>query len=333
MLWPAAILKFVSGGSWRALTQTTFASASTMPNILITGAASGIGKTLVQLYSDNLYKQQQNSRGPFEHTSISAIDIAFLKLVPQPPPSTSKALVDPVSVFGGLHRNVRSGICHAPDSWLREHVELYAMDVSEDRMDYFFWNVYSSRPLDLIIHCAGIRGLSLSQLPSSGCWERSTDAPGPAKVVARAESIDSIDREVMMRTLEVNTLGTFQVLSNAVPAFKLAAQRGPSKMPKVVVMGSRMGSIASNSSGGGYAYRASKAALNAIVKTISLDVPEVIWTVVHPGRVETSLVPGMKEEGAADAFDACQEVLRLISDLNRLCSGRFMDRFGKEIPW
>jgi NAD(P)-dependent dehydrogenase (short-subunit alcohol dehydrogenase family) len=40
---------------------------------------------------------------------------------------------------------------------------------------------------------------------------------------------------------------------------------------KVVVMSSRMGSIASNTTGGGYAYRASKAAVNAIVKSFSVD--------------------------------------------------------------
>lgn len=69
----------------------------------------------------------------------------------------------------------------------------------------------------------------------------------------------------MMRTLEINTYGTFNVLQTFLPHLVLAAD------PKVVVMSSRMGSIASNTAGGGYAYRASKAALNTVVKSFSID--------------------------------------------------------------
>ena len=98
-------------------------------------------------------------------------------------------------------------------------------------------------------------------------------------------------------------------------------------------MGSRMGSTTSNTSQGkGYAYRASKAALNAIMKSFSLDIPEVIWTIVHPGRVATRLV-AIREDGALSVDEAVGDIVRLIDGIDASHSGRFMDRFGAEIPW
>ena len=87
-----------------------------------------------------------------------------------------------------------------------------------------------------------------------------------------------------------------------------------------------------NTAGGGYAYRASKAALNAIIKSFSIDVPEVIFTVIHPGRVETGLVAS-REEGAIEANESIKDMLRIIDKLTKEDSGRFYDRFGDPIVW
>ena len=98
-------------------------------------------------------------------------------------------------------------------------------------------------------------------------------------------------------------------------------------------MGSRMGSIASNTTGAAYAYRASKAGLNALVKSFSIDVPEVVFTVVHPGRVASGLVKGVREEGAVEADEAVGWMVGLIKGLERGDSGRFLGRGGVEILW
>jgi len=114
-----------------------------------------------------------------------------------------------------------------------------------------------------------------------------------------------------------------------------ALERAPTT-PKVVVMGSRMGSLALNApgvaAGGGYAYRASKAALNAVVRTLAVDVPAVTWVVLHPGRVATGLVP-VREEGAVDASTTVEELARRVEAWTREDGGRFVDREGKDIPW
>lgn len=93
-----------------------------------------------------------------------------------------------------------------------------------------------------------------------------------------------------------------------------------------------MGSVASNSSGGGYAYRASKAALNAVVKSLSIDVPEVAFLLLHPGRVETGLV-GWKEDGAISVEESLGDCLRVMEGMGKGGVVRFVDRFGEVIPW
>ncbi|EAT92366.2 hypothetical protein SNOG_00871 [Parastagonospora nodorum SN15] len=119
---------------------------------------------------------------------------------------------------------------------------------------------FSGTPIHTLIHCAGIRGLSktvLAHQTSEGTQD-----------VAAAETLQATTRDILLETFEVNTIGTFNTISSFLPSLKLAPN------PRVVVLSSRMGSVASNSSGGGYAYRASKAALNAVVKSLSIDVPE-----------------------------------------------------------
>ena len=169
--------------------------------------------------------------------------------------------------------------------------------------------------LKVVIHCAGVRGL----VPSVPIKKASD--------VAKAETMDIMTSETMQKTFDVNTVGTFLLLRASIPSLRF-------NTGKVVIMGSRMGSVGHNSVGGGYAYRAAKAALNAVVKSFSLDEPEILFTVVHPGRVKSNLVgTGVIEDGAISPEESVEDMLRTISCLKTEDSGRFMDRFGADIPY
>lgn len=176
------------------------------------------------------------------------------------------------------------------------------------------------RPVSLVVHCAGVRGL----VPAA---ERARPHD-----VAAAETLEVMDAATMMRAYEVNVVGTLQILAALLPGLRLAA--GRRLRPRVVVMSSRMGSVGANVAGGGYAYRASKAALNAVVGSLAVDVPEVCFACVHPGRVATGLVK-VREEGAIDCEESLRDVLALIGKLGEgeLRSGCFVDRFGRKIEW
>ena len=132
-----------------------------------------------------------------------------------------------------------------------------------------------------------------------------------------------------MKAYQVNAMGTFLMLQALMG--NLTKQQPPARS-KVVIIGSRMGSVSYNSTGGGYAYRASKAALNAIVKSFSIDVPNVIFTTLHPGRVETRLVAS-REEGAITVEESLTDMLKVIEGLTPEDSGNFYDRFGNSICW
>ena len=190
----------------------------------------------------------------------------------------------------------------------------HTVDVSVEDSISAFTHAIESQPIDLLIHSAGVRGLTQSILEK----EKNPDP---------AEALDAIDASTMLKTLEINTLGSFLLIRALLPNLKAA------KEAKVIVIGSRMGSIASTSTGGGYAYRASKAGLNAIVKSFSLDVPEIVFTVIHPGRVESNMVAGVREERAVEADVAVKMLMEFIPKLGKHDSGKFYDREGQEIPW
>lgn len=170
------------------------------------------------------------------------------------------------------------------------------------------------KDIDLVIHSAGVRGLERSV-----SIEKSED-------VAKAETLYVVTANNMMETFHTNTVGTFLLIRALLPKLRAGGRS------KVVIIGSRMGSMGYNTTGGGYAYRASKAALNAVVKSFSIDVPEVVFAIVHPGRVESGLV-AVKEEGAISAKESVSDMVELIEKLKKEDSGKFFDRFGGEVPW
>lgn len=173
--------------------------------------------------------------------------------------------------------------------------------------------------LELVVHAAGIRGLN-PQVPIA----RPAD-------VAFAESLDAMDTATLAATLAVNTTGAFLLFQRLVPVLRRTHQFWGAP-PKVLVLGSRMASCYDNRGGGAYAYRASKAALNAVVRSLSVDVPEATWTVVHPGRVHTALVP-VREDNAAEAREVVGRLAHLVDRIRKEDSGRFVDRDGVDIPW
>jgi NAD(P)-dependent dehydrogenase (short-subunit alcohol dehydrogenase family) len=124
----------------------------------------------------------------------------------------------------------------------------------------------------------------------------------------------------------INTIGPTHLTDTLVPNLTSG------KRKLVVCITSLLGSIADNTSGGYYAYRSSKAGLNAVVKSLSIDLkPRGIAAVVlHPGWVKTDM------GGANAPLEAKESVGGMRSVIARLSlkdSGSFFDYHGKELPW
>jgi NAD(P)-dependent dehydrogenase (short-subunit alcohol dehydrogenase family) len=106
-----------------------------------------------------------------------------------------------------------------------------------------------------------------------------------------------------------------------------------SEQKKIVSVSTLMASMSRNTLGGFYAYRGSKAALNAMMVSLALDLGRkhgILAAVLHPGWVRTDM------GGARADIDAPTSVTgmrRVIAALDRERSGRFWMYDGAELPW
>ncbi|WP_429912601.1 SDR family oxidoreductase [Glycocaulis sp.] len=140
------------------------------------------------------------------------------------------------------------------------------------------------------------------------------------------QSFGNSDFDAITRTLQVNAIAPLKL------AEAFADQVAKSQLKVIALQSSRMGSIADNTSGGYYAYRASKAALNAIGRSLSVDLkPKGIITLIfHPGWVKTD----MGGAGGTLTVNECVEgQLDLIARANPAMNGRFFHVSGEDLDW
>ena len=104
------------------------------------------------------------------------------------------------------------------------------------------------------------------------------------------------------------------------------------KRRTIVNLSSGLGSISENDSGGWISYRASKAALNQLTRTIAAELKKdrFICIALCPGWVRTD----MGGSGATvSPEDSVAAILKVIDRLKPSDTGRFLDRHGKDNPW
>ena len=137
---------------------------------------------------------------------------------------------------------------------------------------------------------------------------------------------EELDWVELGRFFETNSIGPMRVTQALLPNLRLGTRR------VVASLTSRMGSIEDNGSGGAYGYRASKAALNMLNKSLSLDLAHDAFTcvVLHPGWVRTDM------GGASATLPPAESIagmLKVIDGLEPSDTGRFLDWSGETIPW
>jgi len=122
------------------------------------------------------------------------------------------------------------------------------------------------------------------------------------------------------------------VLGQARVAEALVEHVAASDQKKIVTLSSELGSVAANKTGGLYAYRSSKAAVNAVMKSMAVDLAPrgIIAVPMHPGWVRTDM-GGPK--APLSAGESASGMRRVIAGLTPADSGRFLQWDGKELPW
>lgn len=168
--------------------------------------------------------------------------------------------------------------------------------------------------LDWLINCAGMLH---------------TPEKGPEK------SVSQFDPEFFQRNIQVNTLPTLLLARHFAQAMKSSDQG------IFATISARVGSISDNHLGGWYSYRASKAALNMALKTLSIEWARthkgVCVAALHPGTTDTALSePFQKNVPVDKLFSASQTAAYLRAVINQLTareSGYFWAWDGQKIPW
>ena len=135
----------------------------------------------------------------------------------------------------------------------------------------------------------------------------------------------------MEEVFRLNTFGPALVLRHFAPL--LDRQRSV-----MAFLSAKVGSIGDKRLGGWYSYRASKAALNMLVKTASIELrrthPGAAVVALHPGTVKSALSrPFRGDEIGREAAQAAGEMWQVLQGLGAEDSGRFLAYDGESLPW
>ena len=148
------------------------------------------------------------------------------------------------------------------------------------------------------------------------------------------KSLRKQSRHAFERVFEVNTFGPGLVAKHFLP---IMPRQGRAVF---AALSARVGSISDNHKGGWHAYRASKAALNMLIRNYAIEQsyrnPDFISVSLHPGTVDTGLSKpfqsGVPDEQLFTAEQSAAYLLEVIDRLTPAQTGKAFDWAGKEIP-
>lgn len=183
----------------------------------------------------------------------------------------------------------------------RGNVELLAYDAADPGAAKAIKDRLGEAPLDLLFANAGAMG-------------------------GRRQSFGDVDTDAVLDLIQVNALAPLKL------AEALADNVAASERKAMAFQTSLMGSIGDNGSGGAYAYRLSKAALNMVGRSVAHDLRArgVIAVLLHPGWVRTRM-GGPSGRISVEECVAGQQ--QLLDSLTASQSGRFFNFDGRELPW
>ena len=146
-------------------------------------------------------------------------------------------------------------------------------------------------------------------------------------------SFAQLDADYLSHVFRVNAIGPALVMKHFLPLFP--------KQGRCVAafVSARVGSIGDNALGGWYGYRASKAALNQLVKTASVELTrrnrQSICVALHPGTVDTALSQPFAKAGlkVRPAGEAASDLLAVLQGLRPGDTGCLMDYKGLTLPF
>jgi len=145
------------------------------------------------------------------------------------------------------------------------------------------------------------------------------------------KTIRQFGGDEFLAQMKLNALGPALVLKH------VRARLPRERRSVFACLSARVGSIGDNRMGGWYSYRASKAALNALIHGAAVEMGRshrhAILACLHPGTVATRFTEDYPGHAKVDADTAAARLIEVIDGLAPAQSGGFFDYAGREIPW
>lgn len=181
-------------------------------------------------------------------------------------------------------------------------LEIHRLDLCNDAELEALATAFGERPLDVLIHNAGRMA-----------------RPGH-------QGLGHFDRALWHDLFDINLFTPMRLTE------LFAGRLEQSGRGRIVTISSALGSIAENDAGGLYAYRASKAGVNALMKSLAVDLSGrgVIALALSPGWVRTDM-GGQRAD--LDVETSVRGMKKVIDDLRPEDSGKFMAWDGRVLPW
>lgn len=172
----------------------------------------------------------------------------------------------------------------------------------------------TSDRLDLLINCVGILH---------------------SETIQPEKSLRQLNAPQLLKYFEINTLPTALLAKHGLPLL----QRSDRSV--FATLSAKIGSIEDNRLGGWYGYRASKAALNMLLKTLAIELsrksPHTIVAALHPGTTDTRLSAPFQRNVPPEKLFSVErtvgQLLTIIDALTEADSGSFFSWDGSRIPW
>jgi NAD(P)-dependent dehydrogenase (short-subunit alcohol dehydrogenase family) len=219
---------------------------------------------------------------------------------------------DRVDRLYATYRNSRSELLSCTDPRLR----CLPLDITEEAQiaDTVQAIQTETAALHLVINCVGVLHEGAMQ---------------PEK------SLRQLNSEQLLRYFQVNSIGAVLLAKQVQPLLKHRDRA------ILATISAKVGSIGDNFLGGWYGYRASKAALNMLMRTTAIEYkrtcPRAIVVTLHPGTTDTQLSqPFQRNVPPEKLFSVDRTVRQLLTVLDRLResdSGEFFSWDGSRLPW
>ena len=182
-----------------------------------------------------------------------------------------------------------------------KNLTIHELDVTNDKQMDKLKKALKNKPVDILLNNAGVHALGASQFGKT-------------------------DDKAWEEAVAINLIAPMKMMEHFVENVAISDKK------IIASMSSKMGSMDDNSSGGSYAYRATKAALNAVMVSAAHDLRHLDITalILHPGWVRTDMGG---PNGEISVQESAQKLRKILDECDITDSGKFFDIDRSIIPW